>query len=113
MDDGAHSTSIMRSGSARRESTLWQLAWWTETPAPRVTNPMISSPGTGVQHLASFTRMSGAPRTSTPESLLRETRERCVTAKTSSASPPLSPWIDDSTFSITDWVETCPSPTAA
>ena len=43
----------------------------TDTPAPRVTNPTILSPGTGVQQRASFTRMSGAPRTSTPESLVR------------------------------------------
>ena len=30
----------------------------TETPAPRVTKPMISSPGTGVQHRASFDQTS-------------------------------------------------------
>ena len=70
-DDGAHSTSIIRSGSFSSDCTLWQFAWCTETPAPRVTKPTIWSPGTGVQHLASLTRMSGAPRTSTPESLLR------------------------------------------
>ena len=31
----------------------------TETPLPRVTKPMIGSPGTGVQHLASLTQHVG------------------------------------------------------
>ena len=48
----------------------------TLTPAPRVTNPTMSSPGTGVQHLASLTQMSSTPLTMTPGSPVRT--RRCV-----------------------------------
>ena len=36
------------------------------TPWPRLTKPTIESPGTGLQHLANFTRMSASPCTRTP-----------------------------------------------
>ena len=66
------SAPTRRRSSARgrpcSDFTFVQSARCTETPLPRVTKPTISSPGTGVQHFASLTRMSGAPRTSTPES---------------------------------------------
>ncbi len=59
--------------------------------------------------------MSGAPRTSTPESLWRSSlllRDFGVnTSSESSASA--SVCSDATTFSITDCVETWPSPTAA
>ena len=42
---GAHSTSMIRSGCAGSESTLTQSLRCTETPLPRVTKPMIGSPG--------------------------------------------------------------------
>ncbi len=75
--------------------------------------PTISSPGTGVQHRASFTRMSGAPRTSTPESEFRGSgRERTGIGR-SGSSPSSTSRTSATTFSSTDWVETWPSPTAA
>ena len=87
--------------------TLWQAAWCTETPEPRVMKPTISSPGTGVQHRASFTRMSGAPRTSTPESLFRGSgRERVEMGMSGSSSPSSTSRTSATTFSSTDWVET-------
>ena len=56
--DGAHSTSISRSGWLSSDSALVQSARCTETPLPRVTKPMIGSPGTGVQQRASLTHTS-------------------------------------------------------
>ena len=55
-------------GLARRFAALTQSVRCTETPEPWVTKPMISSPGTGVQHLASLTSRSLAPTTSMPDS---------------------------------------------
>ncbi len=50
-------------------------------------------PGTGVQHFASLTRMSGAPRTRTPESLSLSGRVRPFGAtKTSASSSSASVW---------------------
>ena len=48
------------------DTALAQSARWTLTPRPRVTKPMISSPGTGVQQLASRTSTSSRPSTWTP-----------------------------------------------
>ena len=48
----------IRSGWASRDSALVQSVRCTDTPLPRVTKPMIGSPGTGVQHLASLTQTS-------------------------------------------------------
>ena len=111
---GAHDTSIMRSESPIRERTLVQSERWTETPLPRVTKPTISSPGTGVQHLASFTRMSGAPRTSTPESPPRGAFDRPTCGISIGPVEVSSCELTRAvTFSMTDWVEMCPSPTAA
>ena len=62
----AHVTSISRSGSRSSVCAFGQSVRWTETPCPRVTKPMISSPGTGVQHRPSRTQTSGSPRTMTP-----------------------------------------------
>ena len=60
---------MIRSGCARRPTTLLQSPRCTETPLPRVTKPMIGSPGTGVQHLASLTQTSlSTPLTTTPGS---------------------------------------------
>ena len=60
--DSAQCTATMRS------CCLWvrcvrftQSARCTDTPWPWVTNPVISSPGTGLQHLDSRTHTSGAP----------------------------------------------------
>jgi len=39
---------------------------WMTTPWPRLMNPTIESPGTGVQHLANLTRMSASPCTLMP-----------------------------------------------
>ena len=44
---------MMRSGPCSREAALVQSVRCTLTPPPRVTKPMMLSPGTGVQHLAS------------------------------------------------------------
>src|SRR6266496_1149510 len=66
---GDQRTATSRSGW---ESSRWrrfrQSARCTETPWPRVMNPVISSPGTGVQHLDSRAHTSAAPSTTTPES---------------------------------------------
>src|SRR5262249_34529792 len=63
----SHSTSMSRSAwPSASETALAQSARWTETPRPRVTNPMISSPGTGVQHRDSRTNTSSRPSTCTP-----------------------------------------------
>ena len=84
---GAHSTSTMRSGWVWRFSTFAQSARCTETPAPRVTQPMISSPGTGVQQRASFDSTSVAPLTMTPASprAVRLRRSRVAGSRTPSA----------------------------
>lgn len=37
-----------------------QFLTWTEIPLPLVINPIIGSPGTGVQHLANFTSTSSS-----------------------------------------------------
>ena len=62
----AHSTSMRRSGSSLSFAAFVQSVRWTLTPPPRVTKPKISSPGTGVQHLASLAIMSAEPATRTP-----------------------------------------------
>ena len=41
-----------------------------DTPKPRVMKPTISSPGSGVQHLANFTGQLSMPSTTTPSVLL-------------------------------------------
>src|SRR4051794_6065086 len=69
--DGAHSTSISRSGWLSSDSALVQSARWTETPLPRVTKPMMGSPGTGVQQRANLTHTSAVPTTTPPGSPLR------------------------------------------
>ena len=51
-----------------RDSALVQSARCTDTPLPRVTKPMIGSPGTGVQQRASLTQTSAVPSTTTPGS---------------------------------------------
>ena len=46
----SHSTSRMRSPLDETSSRAFgQSARWTDTPRPRVTNPTMSSPGTGLQ----------------------------------------------------------------
>ena len=87
----------------------------TDTPPPRVTKPRISSPGTGVQHLASLTQTSEAPLTTTPGSPAG--RRRPVRAGTAvsamSSTAPSEPPSEATTFCTTEVAETCPSPTAA
>ena len=63
---GAHSTGTSRSEWVRSSAALVQSPRCTEAPPPLVTKPRISSGGTGVQHLASFTHTSGVPLTMTP-----------------------------------------------
>ena len=47
----SHSTSISRSRDSPASAVAFeQSSRCTETPRPRVTKPMIASPGTGVQH---------------------------------------------------------------
>lgn len=52
--------------SSKAFSTLMQSRLWMETPLPRVTKPMISSPGRGLQHLANLTKQPSSPSTMTP-----------------------------------------------
>ena len=67
----SHSTSIMRPGSLMRPLTLGQVERCTETPLPRVTKPTMSSPATGLQQRARWTRRSGSPLAMTPQLLRR------------------------------------------
>ncbi len=60
-----HLTLMSLSGSRARLDTLGQLAVCTETPLPRVTKPTISSPGSGLQQLASLTSAFSRPTTCT------------------------------------------------
>src|ERR1700726_3725210 len=96
-----------------------QLARWTETPWPCVTKPVISSPGTGVQHLDSRTQTSEAPSTSIPESdAVRGLGARAtlggigvISARSSCA--PAAPLTARTRRVTTDWALILPSPTAA
>ena len=115
-DVGAQVTSTSRSCSVRRFAALTQSVRCTETPAPRVTKPRMPSPGTGVQHLASFTHRSLAPTTSMPvsdESVLR--RRRPVTTWSSLVSSAVASSPPSTLISrlMTAWAPTLPSPTAA
>ncbi len=112
--EGAHSTSISRSGWLSSDSALVQSARCTETPLPRVTKPMIGSPGTGVQQRASLTHTSAVPTTTTPGSPLRRRRARVgLVASARSSLAPSSPPIDSTSRPTTCWADTWPSPTAA
>ena len=66
--DGApsHDTSMMRSGWFIRSWAFGQSARCTDTPRPRVTNPRMSSPGTGLQQRERRTSTSSMPFTTTP-----------------------------------------------
>lgn len=99
-------------GCCMSVATFLQSARCTETPAPRVTKPTMSSPGTGVQHFASLTSTSASPRTRTP--LLDDAgRWRTEFGSASASSCSATSVAVASSFSITDCVETCPSPIAA
>ena len=59
----SHSTSISRAAwSLISDTALAQSARCTVTPRPRVTKPMISSPGTGVQHATAARARRRGPR---------------------------------------------------
>ena len=62
----SHATSMMRSGDCLRSAAFGQSARCTDTPRPRVTNPRISSPGTGLQQRDRRTSTSSTPLTTTP-----------------------------------------------
>ena len=58
-----------RSGSSPRRrafTTLAQSHLWIDTPNPRVIKPMISSPGSGLQHRANLIKQPSSPSTITP-----------------------------------------------
>jgi hypothetical protein len=112
--EGAQETSMSRSGWDRRESAFVQSARCTDTPFPRVTKPMIGSPGTGVQHRASFTQTSDMPLTSTPGSPVRRRIDLLgVVASARSSLAPSSPPIEVTRRLTTCCAEMWPSPTAA
>ena len=73
--------------------TLPQSSRCTETPLPRVTKPMIGSPGTGVQQRASLTQTSSMPLTTTPGSPVRGAPRPASawSASARSSSAPASP----------------------
>ena len=54
------------SGSFILCCTLAQSRLWMDTPNPRVTKPMMSSPGSGEQHLANLMGQLSMPSTTTP-----------------------------------------------
>ncbi len=68
---GARIQRPASSGLRRSAATLGQSCRWTDTPKPRVIKPTTGSPGTGVQHLANFTRQLSRPFTMIPDSLFR------------------------------------------
>ena len=62
-----HSASIRRTFSiSERLIILIQSVRWIDTPRPLVTNPTISSPGTGLQHFEKRTARSWIPLTTIP-----------------------------------------------
>jgi hypothetical protein len=108
-----HDTSIIRSGSRRSVLTLGQSDRWTLTPCPRVTNPTMPSPGTGVQQRPSFTHTSGSPLTMTPcETSVREIRTGRASGTSSVTSSSPVPLTVRERRATTDCGDTCPSPTA-
>src|SRR5262249_19558706 len=113
---GAQCTSTIRARWVSfRCARFTQSARCTETPCPWVTNPLIWSPGTGVQHRDRRTHTSGAPVTSTPEPEGAGGLGALVgsVVSASSSSAPASPPTERTSFSTTDWALTRPSPTAA
>src|SRR5260370_24876883 len=114
---GDQCTDTTRSGcDAIRCCTLTQSVRCTDTPLPRVTNPVILSPGTGVQHFDSRAQTSAAPSTDTPES----PEDGCaisgpvsVVASARSSCAPARPPADLTSLATTDCALTRPSPTAA
>ena len=62
----SQATSMMRSGVCLRSCAFGQSARCTDTPRPRVTNPRMSSPGTGLQQRDRRTSTSSTPFTTTP-----------------------------------------------
>ena len=111
----SHSTSRIRSGWDRRAAMFAQSARCTETPSPRVTKPTISSPGTGVQHLANLVHTSETPLTTTPVSVARSRRGGAPGRVTSAASSSLpdSPPIACTRRWTTEAADAWPSPIAA
>ena len=59
-------TSILRFSSKNKFFTFTQSLRCTDTPLPFVIYPTISSPGTGLQHLDSFTKQLSIPFTIIP-----------------------------------------------
>src|SRR5215471_1015657 len=114
---GAQCTATTRSGCDWiRCCTLTQSMRCTETPLPRVTNPVILSPGTGVQHLDSRAQTSAEPSTVTPESPVAGRGLGGLVSTVASARSswaPARPPADRTSLATTDWALTCPSPTAA
>ena len=101
-DDGAHSTSMSRSGFAVSWVGVGAVDPVHRHPAPRVTNPMMGSPGTGVQHFASFTQTSAVPTTTTPGRRHGVGRARVGTvASAMSSVAPSTPRIEATTLPTT------------
>src|SRR5215467_707005 len=113
---GDQRTWTRRSGcDSSRWARLTQSLRCTETPLPRVTNPVISSPGTGVQHFDSLAHTSAEPSTTTPESPTGcglGTLAGSVASARSSWAPAMPP-ADLISLATTDCALTWPSPTAA
>ena len=91
---------------------------WTDTPRPRVTNPTISSGGTGEQHREIRIMMSSRPSTCTPADTAARRFEptRLLTVVGSLGRPfsgASSPRISRAKRSATVRAATCPSPIAA
>ena len=106
---GDQRTATSRSGSeSSRCRRLVQSARCTETPWPRVTNPVISSPGTGVQQRDSLAQTSAAPSTTTPESCAGLGRGGRVGSAVSARSScaPATPPTDWTSLVTTDWALT-------
>ena len=57
---------MMRSGWAMSSLAFGQSRRCTDTPRPRVTKPMMSSPGTGLQQRDRRTSAPSTPSTTTP-----------------------------------------------
>ena len=112
---GDQCTLTTRSGwDSSRWRRLTQSERCTDTPLPRVTKPVMESPGTGVQHLDRRAHTSAEPSTTTPESPAGcgfGARVSSVVSARSSWAPAMPP-ADLTSLATTDCALTWPSPIA-
>ena len=116
---GDHATGTNRSACPDIAATLSQSVRCTDTPLPRVTNPVISSPGTGVQQRASLTQTSPScdPMTVTPASDSARWRSRGMACGVTPSAASSDAAAEPPAVAISRWMTVCglirPSPIEA